>query len=65
MCPARLPPLRLPPVTMENDMTEKLDQWKALVGKELKGRAPEALTWNTLEGIPVKPLYFSHAVPQP
>ena len=38
-------------------MTDKMDKWRALVGKELKGRTPEDLTWNTLEGIKVKPLY--------
>jgi len=38
-------------------MTGKMDDWRALVGKELKGKTPEDLTWNTLEGIPVKPLY--------
>ena len=34
-------------------MTGKMDEWRALVGKELKGKTPEDLTWNTLEGIPV------------
>ncbi|HQY43475.1 MAG TPA: methylmalonyl-CoA mutase [Paracoccaceae bacterium] len=38
-------------------MTDNIEQWRALVGKELKGKTPEDLTWNTLEGIPVKPLY--------
>jgi len=38
-------------------MTDKQEQWRALVGKELKGKTPDDLTWNTLEGIPVKPLY--------
>jgi methylmalonyl-CoA mutase len=38
-------------------MTAKLDDWRALVARELKGRTPEDLTWATLEGIPVKPLY--------
>jgi methylmalonyl-CoA mutase len=38
-------------------MTAKLDNWRALVGKELRGRTPEDLTWKTLEGIAVKPLY--------
>ena len=31
--------------------------WAALASKELKGRSPEDLTWQTPEGIPVKPLY--------
>ncbi len=38
-------------------MAERLESWRALVGKELKGRTPEDLTWHTLEGIAVKPLY--------
>ncbi|MEC3860355.1 methylmalonyl-CoA mutase [Mesobacterium sp. TK19101] len=38
-------------------MTSKTEQWKALAEKELRGRPVEDLTWNTLEGIPVKPLY--------
>ncbi|SFT47800.1 methylmalonyl-CoA mutase [Sedimentitalea nanhaiensis] len=38
-------------------MTSKTDEWKALAEKELRGRSVEDLTWNTLEGIPVQPLY--------
>ncbi|MDQ2064936.1 methylmalonyl-CoA mutase [Xinfangfangia sp. CPCC 101601] len=34
-----------------------LTAWAALAAKELKGRAPESLNWQTLEGITVKPLY--------
>ncbi|WP_411958021.1 methylmalonyl-CoA mutase [Paracoccus homiensis] len=34
-----------------------LEDWRALAEKELKGRDPDSLTWDTLEGIPVKPLY--------
>ena len=34
-----------------------LDDWRALVARELGGRDPETLTWNTPEGIAVKPLY--------
>ncbi|MDO6520215.1 methylmalonyl-CoA mutase [Shimia thalassica] len=37
-------------------MTKKED-WSELAEKELRGRPLEDLTWNTLEGIPVKPLY--------
>ncbi|MEQ8701315.1 MAG: methylmalonyl-CoA mutase [Bauldia litoralis] len=33
------------------------DDWRALAGKELKGADPEALTWETPEGVAVKPLY--------
>ncbi|MCW1934238.1 methylmalonyl-CoA mutase [Pararhodobacter zhoushanensis] len=36
---------------------DKMAAWEALAAKELKGKSVEDLTWNTLEGIPVKPLY--------
>jgi methylmalonyl-CoA mutase len=38
-------------------MTDKRKSWDALARKELKGADPQSLIWNTLEGIPVKPLY--------
>lgn len=38
------------------DMTNK-DEWSKLAQKELRGRDLEDLTWNTLEGIEVQPLY--------
>ncbi|MEM1064124.1 MAG: methylmalonyl-CoA mutase [Pseudomonadota bacterium] len=34
-----------------------MSDWKALAEKELRGRPLEDLTWETLEGIAVKPLY--------
>jgi methylmalonyl-CoA mutase len=34
-----------------------LDDWRALAGKECKGRPLEELVWDTPEGIAVKPLY--------
>ena len=34
-----------------------LDDWHALAGKECKGKPLEDLTWDTPEGIAVKPLY--------
>ncbi|MDR5652288.1 methylmalonyl-CoA mutase [Ruixingdingia sedimenti] len=40
-------------------MTENLDAWRKLAAKELKGADPDSLTWDTLEGIAVKPLYTS------
>ncbi len=40
-----------------SDRSEKLTRWAEQVEKELKGRTPDSLTWNTLEGIAVKPLY--------
>jgi methylmalonyl-CoA mutase len=38
-------------------MTDPLTLWTSLATKELKGRDPASLTWSTLEGIAVKPLY--------
>ena len=34
-----------------------LEEWRAVARKELKGKNPESLNWETLEGITVKPLY--------
>jgi len=38
-------------------MSDSIDHWRKLAQKELKGRDPDTLVWNTLEGIAVKPLY--------
>ncbi len=38
-------------------MSEKKDQWKSIAEAELRGRPLEDLTWQTLEGIPVQPIY--------
>ena len=38
-------------------MSERLNDWAALVERETKGKTPADLTWNTPEGIAVKPLY--------
>jgi methylmalonyl-CoA mutase len=38
-------------------MMDDLKTWAALAAKELKGATPDSLTWATLEGIAVKPLY--------
>ncbi|MEL6521405.1 MAG: methylmalonyl-CoA mutase [Pseudomonadota bacterium] len=38
-------------------MTEFPPEWKATAEKELRGRSLDDLTWETLEGIKVKPLY--------
>jgi len=38
-------------------MSDDLSKWRELATKELKGRSPDDLVWNTPEGIPVKPLY--------
>ena len=36
--------------------------WEALASKELKGKGPDSLNWQTLEGITVKPLYTAEDV---
>ncbi len=38
-------------------MTDPLATWRALAARELRGRDLESLTWETLEGIMVRPLY--------
>jgi methylmalonyl-CoA mutase len=38
-------------------MSDKTQAWQDMAAKELRGRSPDDLTWNTLEGIAVKPLY--------
>jgi methylmalonyl-CoA mutase len=43
-------------------MTDAQKAWAALAAKELKGTSPDSLTWHTLEGIPVKPLYTAEDV---
>jgi methylmalonyl-CoA mutase len=36
---------------------KKLDDWRALASKDLKGADPDTLVWTTPEGIDVKPLF--------
>ncbi|MBC6436770.1 MAG: methylmalonyl-CoA mutase [Rhodobacteraceae bacterium] len=43
-------------------MTERRDVWRDLAGKELRGRPPEDLIRETLEGISAKPLYTAEDV---
>jgi len=43
-------------------MTETTDDWRKLAEKELRGKPLDALTWDTLEGIKVKPLYTAEDV---
>ena len=38
-------------------MKDKIEEWKALTEKELKGKSSSELQWETDEGIIVKPLY--------
>jgi methylmalonyl-CoA mutase len=42
-------------------MTEPtpLDTWRSVASKELKGADPDSLTWETPEGLSVRPLYTS------
>ena len=42
---------------MSNRPRNDLERWRALAAKELRGKDPEALTWETPEGLPVQPLY--------
>jgi len=39
------------------DSRKTIEDWRALADKDLKGRGPDDLIWETPEGIPVKPLY--------
>lgn len=43
-------------------MTQDKDTWRTQAEKELRGRPLDDLTWNTLEGIPVSPLYTADDV---
>ena len=43
-------------------MTQDKDTWRKQAEKELRGRPLDDLTWNTLEGIPVAPLYTADDV---
>ncbi|MEM1300654.1 MAG: methylmalonyl-CoA mutase family protein, partial [Pseudomonadota bacterium] len=40
-------------------MTDKMDHWRQLAERELKGRDPADLTWESPEGIAIKPLYMA------
>jgi methylmalonyl-CoA mutase len=42
---------------MANSPKKTLDDWAALVAKELRGGTAESLVWDTPEGVPVKALY--------
>src|SRR6056297_1818959 len=43
-------------------MTTKKDEWRKIAEAELKGRPLDDLTWKTLEGIEVEPLYTEEDV---
>ncbi|GAA5317180.1 MAG: methylmalonyl-CoA mutase [Candidatus Pelagadaptatus aseana] len=40
-----------------SDQKPTIADWEALATKQLKGKNPSELTWNTPEGIDIKPLY--------
>ena len=42
-------------------MTDKTS-WNEIADKELRGKSLETLTWDTLEGIKVQPLYTAQDV---
>ncbi len=42
---------------MTDSKKQSPEQWRELAEKELKGRPPEDLIWETPEGIAVKPMY--------
>jgi methylmalonyl-CoA mutase len=41
----------------DNDMTSKKDTWRGIAESELRSRPVDDLTWKTLEGIDVQPIY--------
>jgi methylmalonyl-CoA mutase len=43
-------------------MTDAMDAWRRLAARELRGRDADSLTWNTLEGIAVKPVHSAEDV---
>jgi methylmalonyl-CoA mutase len=44
-------------MAMKEFPKKTLEDWRALAGKERKGKSAEELVWNTPEGISIKPLY--------
>ncbi|MGE4560150.1 MAG: methylmalonyl-CoA mutase [Desulfobulbus sp.] len=38
-------------------MATGYEQWLEVATKQMKGKGPDSITWNSPEGIPVKPLY--------
>ena len=43
-------------------MSKSKDQWRKIAEKELRGRSVDDLTWKTLEGIEVQPIYTADDV---
>lgn len=42
---------------MTADKDTSKETWRSIAEAELRGRSVDELTWNTLEGIPVQPIY--------
>jgi methylmalonyl-CoA mutase len=42
---------------MSDFAKKSIEDWRGLAAKDMKGASPDALVWNTPEGIAVKPLY--------
>jgi methylmalonyl-CoA mutase len=47
---------------MTKDTATPKDTWRSIAEAELRGRSVDDLTWNTLEGIPVAPIYTAEDV---
>jgi methylmalonyl-CoA mutase len=47
---------------MSNDTPSPKNTWRSIAEKELRGRSVDDLTWNTLEGLPVAPLYTAEDI---
>jgi methylmalonyl-CoA mutase len=45
------------PEAKDKNMTNKKDTWQGIAESELRGRPVDDLTWKTLEGIDVQPIY--------
>ena len=46
----------------DKHVSDKKSQWEALATKQMKGRTPDEMTWQTPEGVPVKVLYTQEDV---
>ena len=57
--PGKRDALRTRPGGREKRMTDRptLQDWRDLAERELKGRSPDDLVWETPEGVAVRPLY--------
>ena len=44
-------------------LSSKIEEWNEIATKELRGKTVESLTWNTPEGIALKPMYTAEDLP--